>query len=113
MVGRDGTLRDVSEPKASWLDDPHLARTLARYTWAVVVAVFVLATRFDFGVAGTFALVGALVLATAVLNAPVVLGLWRSRAYSHTRPFRIVAFTLLVRASSVAWVAWMLASMQR
>ncbi len=97
----------------SWLDDPVLARRLSRYTWIVLVGGFVTLTRFDFGDTGTHAAIAAMIVLAAVLNAPVVRGLWRSRDESGTRPFRLVAFALTMRLMAVGWVVWMVTSLRR
>lgn len=92
------------DAKPSWIDDPHLARRLARATWVLLVAAFVLLTRFDAGPVVEHTALGALVVVVGVLNAPVAVGLYKSRSESHTRAFRMVAVALLLRALATAWV---------
>lgn len=96
------------DEKPSWIDDPHIARRLARSTWIVLVAAFVLLTRFDFGSSVERAAVALVIFVVALLNAPVILGLYKSKSESHSRPFRMVAFALGMRALATAWVVWML-----
>lgn len=90
--------------KKSWLDDPHLARRLARFTWVVLVTAFVLVTRLDLGHVGTRAALSVVIAVVGILNAPVAIGLWRSRAEAHTRPFQLVALALLLRIAGLIWV---------
>lgn len=94
--------------RMSWLDDPRVARRLARFTWVALVTAFVLLTRFDYGSTATRLAVAGLIMAVGVLNAPVVFGLWKSRAEADTLPFRLVALALGVRVLASGWVVWFL-----
>ncbi len=85
--------------------DPKLARTLSRSSWVVLVAAFVLLTRFDAGPAEPWALLG-LVALMLTLNAPVMYGLSVSRADSGTRAYRAVAVLLLLRLGATGFVVW-------
>jgi hypothetical protein len=96
----------VSET-TSWLDDPRLARRLARFTWVLLVAVFVVLTRFDFGDSVERVALAGLITVVGLLNAPVMVGLWRSRDESRTSAFRLVAFALALRLLATGWVVWM------
>jgi hypothetical protein len=91
-----------------WLHDPKLARQLARATWVVLVAAFVLLTRFQFGASTMRLLLAGLIVAVGALNTPVVLGLWQSRPHAHTAAFRFVAVALAMRLAATAWVVWLL-----
>lgn len=101
------TLRAVAKKK-SWLDDPHLARRFARVHWLVLVATFVVMTRFSLELELRRVVVGAMIAVLVLLNAPVAFGLHKSRAEAHTRPFRMVAFALALRVAATVWVAWSL-----
>ncbi len=94
--------------RTSWLDDPRLARRLSRLTWVVLVTAFVLLVQLDLGATAERLVVAAVLGAVGVLNAPVVVGLWKSRAEAGTPLFRMVAFALVVRLATSAWVAWVL-----
>jgi hypothetical protein len=90
----------------SWLDDPRLARRFARVHWIVLVAVFVVITRFDFGATGETLILGAMLSAVCFLNAPVIVGLYKSRAESGTRAYRVVALALVMRVIATGFVLW-------
>ncbi|MBX3270267.1 MAG: hypothetical protein KF729_08395 [Sandaracinaceae bacterium] len=92
-----------------WYEDPKLARTLGRVSWVVLVGGFVVGTRFRASdpIAG-WALVGALVVAIAIMSFPTALGLYHTRRESHTRAHRLVAFSLLARLAATVWVTWQL-----
>lgn len=94
----------------SFLRDPHLARRLARASWVVLVAAFVLLTRFDPGSALRHAAVAFVVVLVFALNVPVMVGLYESRAESHTPAFRMVAFALLVRLLATVWICALVAA---
>ena len=94
---------------STWLDDPRLARRFARLTWVVLVTVFVLLLRLDLGAVAERAIGAALALVVVVLNAPVVVGLHKSRAEAHTTAYRLVALALVARLAATGWVLWMLA----
>ncbi len=100
----------MDDAKPSWLEDPRLARRFARVTWFVLVATFVLLTRFDFGATMEQALLAVLIVVVGVLNAPVVVGLGKSREHSHTRAFRLVVLALVMRLAATAWVVWIVGS---
>lgn len=91
-----------------WLGDPLLARRFARMHWLVLVGAFVLLTRFQLGVDLHRAVLGLVGAALVVLNAPVVVGLRRSRSEAHTRAFRMVALGLGLRVMAAVWVFWLL-----
>lgn len=107
MSRPDDTLRAVSVRKG-WLDDPRLARRLSRVSWVVLVTVFVVLTQADLGEAAQRFVLALLLGTVAVLNAPVGVGLWGSRAEAHTPLFRLVAFALMVRIAATLWVVWSL-----
>jgi hypothetical protein len=92
----------------SWLDDPKLARRLARATWVILVATFVVATRYSFEAWIRHIVVAVLLAVVVVFNAPVVVGLHKSRAESGTTAFKLVAASLIARIAATAWVVWML-----
>lgn len=102
--------RHLVDAEPSWMDDPHLARRLARATWLVLVATFVLLTRFEVESSIEPLVLALVVMVVGGLNAPVALGLYKSRREAHTPAFRMVAFALLVRALAAAWVIWILGS---
>jgi hypothetical protein len=97
-------------PRTSWLDDPHLARRFARVHWLVLVASFVLMTRFELDLGVRRIWVAAMIAVLVLLNAPVAFGLHNSRAEAHTRPFRMVAFALALRVAATMWVVWSLST---
>jgi hypothetical protein len=92
----------------SWLDDPKLARRLARATWVILVATFVVATRYSFEAWIRHIVVAVLLAVVVVFNAPVVVGLHKSRSESGTTAFKLVAASLIARIGATAWVVWML-----
>jgi len=95
-------------PPVKWWANAKIARTLGRLTWGVLVAGFVLGTRFS-DVAGLrFVLPVALVVVVAVMSFPTALGLSKSRQHQHTRAFRLVLFVLLARLAATGWVVFML-----
>ena len=95
----------------SWIDDPKLARQLARASWVVLVAAAVLLTRFPLAPAWERGAIAALLALTVVLNAPVVNGLIQSRAESASPAWRAVAAALVLRvAATIGVVAWVTVS---
>lgn len=93
--------------KTAWIDDPKLARQLARFTWVLLVTAAVLLTRFRLEATYERLALASLLVAVVVMNAPVVVGLYRSRAESGTAPFRAVAVALGLRlVATVGVVAW-------
>lgn len=88
-----------------WLRDPKLARTLSRFSWVVLVAAFVLLTRFDTGEREPLLLLGLAVTVVA-LNAPVMYGLSISQKEGATKAYRVVALMLIFRLAATAGVVW-------
>lgn len=97
----------MSERK-SWLDDPRLARRLAPFTWVVLVTAFVLLMRVELGATVERLCLAALIVIVGLLNAPVAIGLWKSRAEARTPQFRLVAFALGARVLATGWIVWSL-----
>lgn len=100
----------MDDAKPSWIDDPHIARRLARATWMVLVAAFVLLTRYDFGASAERGAIAAVIFAIGMLNAPVAIGLWKSRGEASSRAFRAVALALGMRVLAAAWIVWLLSA---
>jgi hypothetical protein len=96
--------------KTAWIDDPKLARQLARATWLVLVAAGVLLTRFPLDAVYERLALAALLVAVVVMNAPVVVGLHRSRAQSRTPAYRAVAVALGLRLLATAGVVFWVSS---
>lgn len=93
----------------SWIDDPKLARQLARATWLVLVVAGVLLTRFPVAPGVERIALAALLATVVVLNAPVVNGLYQTRDESGSAAWRAVAIALALRivatAGVLAWVS--------
>lgn len=94
----------------SWIRDPKLARTLARVTWFVLVWAFVLLTRFGMGPTARSAALALLLSVVVVLNAPVVVGLYESRAQAGSPAFRAVALMLGLRVVATVAVMWVVSA---
>ena len=92
--------------KPSWIEDPKLARTLARLSWMVLVGAFVILTRWRLSPTGQDAALGILVATVLTLNLPIVVGLRKSLEHTHTKAFRAVALMLVLRIAATAWVVW-------
>lgn len=91
----------------TWIEDPKLARTLARITWVVLVGSFVLITKFRLEGAALSGALAGLITVVLAMNAPVLVGLWKSRDHSRTKAYRLVAFTLVLRVCALAWVIFL------
>jgi len=92
----------------TWYEDPKKARTLGRLAWMVLVAGFVIGTRFVSDGPGRMVVAGALVLVVGVMSFPTALGLWHTRAQSDTPMYRWLALSFVLRVAATGWVAWML-----
>lgn len=91
----------------SWIDDPKLARQLARASWLVLVAAAVLLTRFPLPPTWERVAIAGLIVVTIVLNAPVISGLMQSRDEASSAAWRAVAVALALRvAGTVGVVTW-------
>jgi hypothetical protein len=90
------------------MDDPRLARRLARASWAVLVTAFVVIGSLHLPPMTKHAAIALVIAAMLFMNAPTMLGLWRSRAHARTSAFHLVAVSLLVRALATGWVVWIL-----
>ena len=95
------------------MKDAKLARQLARATWLVLVASFVLMTRWPLAPSHRAIALGALTVGFVVMNLPVVLGLIESRTLADTKAFRAVAIGLALRIAAliaviavIALVGW-------
>jgi hypothetical protein len=95
----------VSE-KTSWIEDPKLARTLARLSWMVIVGGFVILTRWRLSGAAEDGALGIVIATVLTMNLPVVVGLQKSLEHTRTRAFRVVALMLILRIAALAWVVW-------
>lgn len=92
-----------------WWEDGKVARTLGRFSWVVLVAAFVIGTRFAPADPSLRWIVPAvLVAAIAVMSFPSALGLWHTRAGASTRAWRLVAISLAARILATFWVTWLL-----
>lgn len=91
------------------MDDPKLARQLARGTWIVLVASFVLLTRFPLEPTLENAAVAVLLVVFCVLNAPVAIGLqktWTQRGLPAWRAIAVAfGFRVMALAAVIAVVA--------
>ncbi|HJL14583.1 MAG TPA: hypothetical protein RMH99_02935 [Sandaracinaceae bacterium LLY-WYZ-13_1] len=96
--------------KPSWIDDPKLARQLARFTWLVLVGAGVLLTRFPLAPSWERLALAGVIAAVVVMNAPVAVGLYRSRDEAETAPFRAVALAFGLRVLATAAVVWWVSS---
>lgn len=92
----------------TWYEDPKRARTLGRLSWMVLVAGFVIGTRFVGDGPERAAIATLLVLVVGVMSAPTALGLWHTREQSHSAMYRWLALSFLLRLAAIGWVAWML-----
>jgi len=92
----------------SWYEDPKRARTLGRLAWMVLVAGFVIGTRFVADGPGRLVVAGVLVLVVGAMSFPTGLGLWHSREQSHSAMYRWLALSFLLRLAATGWVAFML-----
>lgn len=92
------------------MEDPKLARRLARASWVVLVVGFVLLTRFPLPRSGENAALGGLLAIFALLNLPVGLGLYETRAQSASPAYRAVALALTVRVLTAIGVIALLAT---
>lgn len=90
----------------SWLDDPKLARRFGRVSWIVLAGSFVLITRFDFGAALERVMLGAMLTAVLLLNAPVFVGLYKCRDQAHTNAYRGIVLAVVLRALATVFVLW-------
>lgn len=105
-----------------WWEDPRTARTLGRMTWLVLVAGFVLGTRFagsssaievgGWALSGRHGVAALLVVVVAVMSFPTALGLHHTRAQSHLRAYRWLLLSFLARIVATGWVVWMLVSLR-
>jgi hypothetical protein len=90
----------------SWLDDPKLARRFGRVSWVLLGATFVLVTKFDFGDALEHVILGAMLTAWLLLNAPVMVGLYKCRDQAHTNPYKGIAIALAMRFVALGFVLY-------
>ena len=88
----------------SWIDDPKLARQLARFSWVTLVVAFVLLTRAPLAPTHESAALGALIALFAALNAPVAVGLSHTRAQSGTPAWRAIAVGFAFRVIALVAV---------
>ncbi|MCB9594470.1 MAG: hypothetical protein H6719_17185 [Sandaracinaceae bacterium] len=92
-----------------WWEDPKVARTLGRFTWVVMVAAFVVGTRFPTTDPLQRNIVpGVLVVAVSVMSFPTALGLYKTRSQSSLRAYRLLAVSLAVKILATFWVTWLL-----
>lgn len=108
-LARIAPVRHASPVRESttWIDDPKLARRLARASWVLLMATGVLLTRLRLEEPYERLALASMLVAMVVMNAPVVVGLHRSRAYAGTAPFRAVALALGIRLiATVGVVVW-------
>lgn len=90
-------------------EDATVARKLGRFTWVVIVAAFVIGTRFEARDPGLRLVVPiALGVAVALMSAPTALGLYHTRAQASLRAYRLVALSLVARILATVWVIWLL-----
>ena len=90
----------------SWMEDPRIARTMARFSWVVLVVGFVLLARNPLEPTLQRAALGGLIAVIAVMNVPVVLGLYGTRAQARSAAYRAVAISLGLRVlATIAVVA--------
>ncbi len=86
------------------MDDPKLARQLARGTWIVLVAAFVMLTRFPLEPTLESAALAGLIVLFCVLNAPVAIGLSKTRDQAGHPAWRAIALAFGFRVVSLVAV---------
>ena len=75
----------------------------------MIVGVFVLGTRFGPSQPELRSIAPALLVAAiAIMSFPTALGLYHTRAESHTRAYRLVLLSLLARLAATLWATWQL-----